>query len=113
MWWDMGSCTGRTGAAGGGRGCQGLLTILGEWALPKSRWQGVVWNVEEDGRGVSEVMVACSGGLKAVLGASVGVVLGGEGEATLGVFTLGLAGAGQRVGRRDGGAVKHHDSKIS
>jgi hypothetical protein len=61
-------------------------------------------------------MVAHGGGLKAVLGASVGVVLGGEGEATLGesrVFTLGLPGTGRRVGQRDGGASKRHDLKIS
>jgi hypothetical protein len=42
----------------------------------------------------------------------MGVILGGEGEATLGdscVFTLGLAGAGWWVGRRDGGASKCHE----
>ncbi len=73
-------------------------------------------NVGADSRGVSEVKVAHGGGLKAVLGASVRVILGGEGEATLGdsrVFTLDLAGAGRQVGRRDGGASKCHDSKIS
>jgi hypothetical protein len=61
-------------------------------------------------------MVACGGGLKAVLGASVGRVLGGEGEATLGEsreFTLGLGGAGRLVSLRDGGASKRHNSKIS
>ncbi len=65
---------------------------------------------------MSEVKVARGGGLKAVLGASVEVILGGEGKATLGdprVFTLGLAGMGQRVGRRDGEASEHHESKIS
>jgi hypothetical protein len=101
VWWDIGSRTGRTGAEGGGRGCLGLLTTLGEWALPKLRWQGVAWNVGADGRGVSEVKVACGGGLKAVLGASMRVILGGEGESTLGdshVFTLGLVGAGREVG---------------
>ncbi len=46
----------------------------------------------------------------------MGVVLGGQGEATLGelpVFTLSLAGEGQQVGQRDGGASERHDSKIS
>ena len=69
-----------------------------------------------EGRGVSEVKVACGGGLKAVWGASKGVILGGEGEATLGdscMFTLGLAGAGRRVSQRDGGVSKRHKSKIS
>ena len=50
-----------------------------------------MWNVGADSRGVSEVKVAHGGGLKAVLGASVGLVLGGEGENTLGelrAFTL-------------------------
>jgi hypothetical protein len=61
-------------------------------------------------------MVACSGGLKAVLGAIMGLILSGEGETTLGEsrkFTLGLARAGQGVSRRDGGTSKRHDSKIS
>jgi hypothetical protein len=59
-----------------------------------------VWNVGADSRGVSEVAVAHGGGLKAVLGASVGLVLGGEGETTLGelrAFTLGLAEQGSRL----------------
>jgi hypothetical protein len=65
---------------------------------------------------VSEVTAACGGGLKAVLGASVGLVLGGKGETTLGElheFTLGLAGAGQWFSRRGGGAIECNDSKIS
>jgi hypothetical protein len=116
MRWDIGSRTGRTGAEGGGRGCRGSLTTLGEWALPKLRWQGVAWNVGVDGRGVSEVKVAYSGGLKAVLGASMRVILSGEGEATLGdshVYTLGIAREGWQNGQRDGGASKCHESKIS
>ncbi len=64
-----------------------MLTTLGDWALPKTRRRGVVWNVRADGRGVSEIMVSCSGGLKAVLGASVGLVLSAEGETTLGNCT--------------------------
>ncbi len=114
--WDIGSRTRRTGSAGGSRGYWDLLTTLGEWALPKLRQQGVACNVGVDSRGVSEVTVVRDGGLKAVLGASVGLVLGGEGETNLGElhkFTLGLAGAGWRVGHRDGGASKRHDSKIS
>jgi hypothetical protein len=93
-----------------------LLTTLGAGPLPKSRWLGVAWNGRAEGRGMSEVKVAHGGGLKAVLEASVGVILGGEGKATLGescVFTLGLMGAGRRVGWRDGGASKCHKSKIS
>jgi hypothetical protein len=65
---------------------------------------------------VSEVKVACGGELKAVLGASMRVILDGEGEVTLGdsrMFTLGLAGAGYWVGWRDSGVSEHHKSKIS
>jgi hypothetical protein len=61
-------------------------------------------------------MVACGGGLQAVVGDRVGLVLGGEGATTLGelcLFTLGLAGAGWWFGHQDGGARVHHDSKIS
>jgi hypothetical protein len=61
-------------------------------------------------------MAACGGGLQAVLGDHVGFVLGGEGATTFGEsrkVTLGLAGARQWFGRRDGGASAHHDSKIS
>ncbi len=43
-----------------------------------------MWNVGADGAGVSEVIAACGGGLKAVLGDHVGLVLGGEGATTLG-----------------------------
>jgi hypothetical protein len=46
----------------------------------------------------------------------MGLVLGGEVTTILGelcVFTLGDAGAGRWVGRRDGGASTRHDSKIS
>ncbi len=106
MRWAIGSRTGRTGAAGGCRSCWGSLTTLGEWALQKTRQQGVAWNVRADGRGVSEVMAACSGGLKAVLGASVGLVLSGKEATTLGETresTLGLAGGGQWFSHRDGG----------
>jgi hypothetical protein len=38
-----------------------------------------MWNVEADSTRVSEVMAACSGGLQAVLGDRVGLVLNGEG----------------------------------
>jgi hypothetical protein len=37
-----------------------------------------MWNVGADGAGVSEVRAGCSRGLTAVLGAHVGLVLGGE-----------------------------------
>ncbi len=65
---------------------------------------------------MSKVTADCGGGLKAVLGASMGLVLGGEGETTLEElreFTYGLVGAGRWFSRRDGGASKRHDSKIS
>ncbi len=93
-----------------------MLTTLRDWSLPKTRWQGVTWNVEADGTGVSVVMAGCGGGITAVLGDHVGLVLGGEVATTLGElrkFTLGDTGAGQWVGGRDGGASVHHDSKIS
>ncbi len=115
MWWAIGCRTGRTGAAGGSKGCWGSLTTLGAWSLPKTRQWGVTWNVGADSAGVSEVTAACSGGLEAVLGDHVGLVLGDEGATTLEAscaFTLGLAGARQWFGHRDGGASTCHDSKI-
>jgi hypothetical protein len=114
--WAIGSRTGRTGAEGGSKGCWGSLTTLGEWSLPKTKGRGVTWNVGADSAGVSEVTAGCSRGLTAVLGDHVGLVIGGEVATTLGEsreFTLGDAGAGRWVGRRDGGASVHHDSKIS
>jgi hypothetical protein len=65
---------------------------------------------------VSEVAAGCSGGLTAVLGDHMGLVLGGEVMTTLGdlhQFTIGGEGAGRWVGCRDGGASARHDSKIS
>jgi hypothetical protein len=64
--------------------------------IPKDEMAG--GNVECRGisAGVSEVMAACSGGLQAVLGDHVGLVLSGEGATTLGEsceFALGLVGA--------------------
>jgi hypothetical protein len=62
------------------------------------------------------VTAAYGGGLQAVLGDHVGLVVGGEGATNLGescLFTLGLGGAGQWFGRRDGGASARHESKIS
>ncbi len=93
-----------------------MLTTLGQWSLPKTRWGGVTWNVGADSAGVSEVIACWGGGLTAVLGDHVGLVLNGEVAATIGElhkFTLGDAGARQWVGRRDGGASARHDSKIS
>jgi hypothetical protein len=114
--WAISSRNWRAGAAGGSKGCWGSLTTLGECSSPKTRQQGMTWNVGADGAGVNEVPAACGGGLQSMLGASMGLVLGGEGTTTLGelwVFTLGHAGAGQWVGRRDRGASAHHDSEIS
>jgi hypothetical protein len=101
---------------GGGGGCRGWLTTLGAGALPKSRRRVVARNLRAEGSRESVVKVACGGGLQDVLGASMGVILGREGEATLGdahVFTLGLVGVGRWVNWRDGGASRCHNSKIS
>jgi hypothetical protein len=76
----------------------------------------MTWNVGEDNSGVSKVAADCGGSLTGVLGDHVGLVLGGEVTTTLGdsrEFILGGEGAGQWVGRRDGGANTRHDSKIS
>ncbi len=51
-----------------------------------------------------------------MLGDHVGFVPGGEGATTLGEsreVILGVAGARLWLGRKDGGASSHHDSKIS
>jgi hypothetical protein len=90
-----------------------MLTTFGEWSLLKTSWQGVTWNVGADGAGVSEVAAGCGGSLTTVLGDHV---LGGEVVTTLGYlreFTLGHVGARRCIGRRDGGASAHHDSKFS
>jgi hypothetical protein len=94
----------------------GLLTTLGEWSSPKTRHQGVMWDVGVDGAGISEVTAGCGEGLTAVLGDHMGLVLGGEVATILGEsrkFTLRDAGAGQWIGCRDGGASARNDSKIS
>jgi hypothetical protein len=39
--WAVGSCTGRTGAAGRSKGCWDVLTTLEEWSLPKTSQQWV------------------------------------------------------------------------
>jgi hypothetical protein len=75
-----------------------------------------MWYVGADAAGVSEITAGCGGGLTAVLGDHVGLVLGGEVTTTLGdlcEFTFGGEGARWWVGRRDGGASAQHDSKIS
>ncbi len=98
MRWAIGSCTGRTRSAGESKGCWDTLTTLGEWSSPKPSQQGVMWNVGVDAIGVSEVVAGCGGGITAVLGDHVGLVLGGEVATTLGdsrKFTLGGEGAGQ------------------
>ncbi len=97
MRWAIDSCTGKTRAEGGSKGCWDALITLGEWSSPKTRRQGVAWNVGADATGVSEVASGCGGGLTAVLGDHVGLVLGGEVAITLGdlqEFTLGGEGAG-------------------
>ncbi len=84
--------------------------------MSKTRQQGVTWNVGANDAGVSEVAACCGGGLQAVLGDHVRFVLGAAVATFLGdllKFTLGDAGNGRWVGRRDGGASAHHDSKIS
>jgi hypothetical protein len=57
-----------------------------------------MWNVEADTTGVSEVTTDCGGGLTAVLGDHVELVLGCEVVTTLGdlcELTLGGEGAGR------------------
>jgi hypothetical protein len=96
--WAIGSCTGRTGAAGGSKGSWDALTTLGEWSLPKTSRQGVTWNVGADAAGVSEIAAGCGGGLATVLGDHVGLVLSGEVATTLGDlcdFTFGGEGDGR------------------
>ncbi len=44
----------------------------------------MTWNVGADAAGVSEVAAGCGGGLTAVLGDHVGLVLGGDVMTTLG-----------------------------
>jgi hypothetical protein len=56
------------------------------------------------------------GGLQAETGNRGQPGVGGTGKLTLGGSwggTLGWAGSRERVGRKAGGAVRHHDSKIS
>jgi hypothetical protein len=75
-----------------------------------------MWNVEGDSKGVSEVTAACGGGLQAVLGDRLGLVLGGEGVTNLWRIAqvhFGLVRARQWCSHRDGGASARHDSKIS
>ncbi len=94
--WAIGSCTGRTGAAGGSKGYWDVLTTLGEWSLPKTSRQGVLWNEGADAVGISEVTAGCGGGLTAVLGDHMGLVISGNVATTLGdlhEFTLGGEGA--------------------
>ncbi len=43
-----------------------------------------MWNVGADAAGVSEIAAGCGGGLTAVLGDHVGLVIGGEVATTLG-----------------------------
>jgi hypothetical protein len=66
--------------------------------ITKDQMVGGVWNVGADDTGVGEVMASCSGGgLTAVRGDHMGLVLGGEVATILGelrAFTLGDAGAG-------------------
>jgi hypothetical protein len=79
-------------------GCWDALTTLGDWSLLKTSRQGVTWNGGADVKGVSEVAAGCGGGLTAVLGDHLGLVLGGEVATTLGdsrEFTLGGEGAGR------------------
>ncbi len=56
------------------------------------------------------------GGLQEETGNRGKKVVGGDGKHTLGGLwggMLGQAGSGERVGRKAGGALRHHDSKIS
>ena len=64
--------------------------------IAKDKTAGVTWNVGADAERVSEIAAGCGGGLSAVLGDHVRLVLGGEVATTLGEsrkFTLGGEGA--------------------
>ena len=114
--WEMGSCVGRIGG-GSGKGCRGSIPTLGEGALLKSSRWGVTWKGGGTGAGNRSVEAAgLGGGLQAGID-DIGWSGGGGGEeATRGgscVGTLGRPGIGIRVGWKDGGASRRHDSKMS
>jgi hypothetical protein len=112
----MGSRAGRIGR-GSGEGCRGLIPTLGEGAPLKSSQRGVTWKGGGTGAGDRSVEAAGLGNWLQAWIDDIGWSGGSSGEeATLGglcVGTLGLPGVGIRVGWKDGGASRRHDSKIS
>ncbi len=94
-----------------------MLTTLGEGALLKSSLWGVAWKQGRNGVGDDSVEAAgMGGGLQEETGNRVRPGVGGDGEYTLGDSwggMLGRPGSGEHVGRRVGGMVRRHDSKIS
>jgi hypothetical protein len=100
-----------------GEGPCGLLTTIGEGALPKLSGWGVAWKQGAIGAGDYSVEAAGKeGGLQAETGNRGQPWVGGTNKHTLeGSWggLLGQAGSGERVGRKASGAVRHYDSKIS
>ncbi len=94
-----------------------MLTTLGEGVLLKSSHWGVAWKQGAIGVGDDSVEAAgMGGGLQAETGNRGRPRVGSAGKHTLeGSWggTLGRAGSGECVGRKAGGAVRCHASKIS
>ena len=83
----------------------------------KSSRLGVAWNGRWTGGGNRSVEPAgLGGGLQAGLAEIGRAGVGGDGNTTLGVScvgTFGQPGIGCWGGRREGGASRHHDSKMT
>jgi hypothetical protein len=94
-----------------------LLTTLGEGTLLKSSCWGVAWKQGAIGVGNDSVEAAgMGGGLQAETVNRGQPGVGGTGKHTLGGSwggMLGRAGSGKHVGRKAGGPVRRHDSKMS
>jgi hypothetical protein len=94
-----------------------LIVTVGEGALLQSSHWGMAWKQGTLGAGDDIVEAAgMGGGLQAETGNRWQPGVGGTGKHTLGGSwggTLGRAGSGECVGRKAGGAVRRHDSKIS
>ncbi len=94
-----------------------MLTTLGEGALLKLTHWGVAWKQGTIGVGDDSVEAAGMGGeLQAETGDRGQPRVASAGEHTLeGSWggTLGQAGSGECMGRKAGGVVRRHDSKIS
>ncbi len=93
-----------------------MLTTLGKGTLLKSSLWGVAWKRGGIGAGDDSAEAAGMGGvLQEETGDHVQSGVGSNGEHTLGGSwggTLGRPGSGEHMGRKSGGAVRCHDSKI-